>query len=74
MSSPNTDRSPSVQPSLMPGVVLLGLAAVLIVIVVVDPNMVGWLKVTITVLAVLVVVALLGYAFRVFRISTGRRR
>jgi hypothetical protein len=48
-------------------VVLLGVAAVLIVVVLVKPDMPQWLKVTIAIAAVLVVVALLIYAFRVFR-------
>jgi hypothetical protein len=51
----------------VPGVVLLGVAAILIVVVLVKPDMSPWLKVTIAVLAVLVVLALLIYAFRVFR-------
>jgi uncharacterized protein involved in cysteine biosynthesis len=56
----------------VPGVVLLALAAVLIVVVLVAPDMPQWLKVVIAILAVLVVVALLGYAFKVFR-DTARR-
>ncbi len=66
MSTP--DRGPGrAQPSLVPGVVLLGIAAVLIVVVLVKPDMPSWLKVTIAIAAVLVVVALLFYAIRVFR-------
>ena len=59
-------------PSLVPGVVLLGLAAVLIVVVLVKPDMPPWLKVTIAIVALLVVLALLIYAFRVFRGVTRR--
>jgi len=58
---------PARPPSLVPGVVLLGVAAVLIVVVLVKPDMPQWLKVTIAIAAVLVVFALLVYAFRVFR-------
>ena len=60
------------QPSLVPGVVLLALAAVLIAVVLIKPDMPGWLKTTIAILAVLVVVALLFSAFRVFRDTTRR--
>ncbi|TKV61090.1 hypothetical protein FDO65_05445 [Nakamurella flava] len=61
-------------PSLVPGVVLLGLAAVLIVVVLIKPAMPDWLNTTIAVLAVAVVIALLGYAVWVFRATTRRGR
>jgi len=61
-------------PSLVPGTVLLAVAALLIVLVLVKPDMPGWLRVAIAVLAVLVVVALLVIAFRVFRGTTRRIR
>lgn len=70
--SPSPDRAGNGQPSLVPGVVLLVLAAVLIVVVLVKPNMPSWLRVTIAVLAIVVVLALLIYAFVVFRGSTRR--
>lgn len=72
MSTPN--GSPDRQPSLVPGTVLLGIAAVLIVIVLVKPDMPGWLRAAIAIVAVLVVIALLVIAFRVFRGATRRGR
>lgn len=59
--------SPAKPPSLVPGVVLLVLAGVLIVVTLVKPDLPRWLTVSIAVAAVLVVIALLIYAFRVFR-------
>lgn len=52
------------EPSLVPGVVLLALAAVLIVVVLVTKNMemAGWLRASIAAVAIAVVLALLGYA------------
>ena len=55
------------QPSLVPGVVLLLLAGVLIVVTLLKPDLPQWLTVTIAVLAIVVVIALLMYAFKVFR-------
>ena len=54
-------------PSLVPGVVLLILAGVLIVITLIKPDLPQWLTITIAVTAIVVVVLLLIYAFRVFR-------
>ena len=54
-------------PSLVPGVVLLVLAGVLIVITLIKPDLPRWLTITIAVAAIIVVIALLIYAFRVFR-------
>jgi hypothetical protein len=51
----------------VPGIVLLLLAAVLIVVVLVDPGMAPWLRTTVAIASVVVVLALLVYAFRVFR-------
>jgi membrane protein YdbS with pleckstrin-like domain len=65
---------PADQPSLVPGTVLLAVAAVLIVLVLVKPDMPGWLRTVIAVLAVLVVIALLVIAFRIFRGTTRRIR
>lgn len=62
------------QPSLVPGLTLLGLAGVLIVVVLVNPAMPGWLRVTIAVLAVVVVIALLVFAVRLFRDTARRSR
>ena len=60
-------------PSLVPGVVLLIVAAVLIVVVLVSPHSLPhWLRVTIALVAVLVVVALLAYCVVVFRSATRR--
>ncbi len=70
MTTANTNpenREPAKPPSLIPGVVLLVLAAVLIVITLLKPDFPRWLTVTIAALAVVVVVALLIYAFKVFR-------
>jgi hypothetical protein len=63
-------------PSLVPGVVLLALAAVLIVVVLVgDPDtMPSGLKTAIVIAAVAVIVALLGYAVYVFHVTTKRGR
>jgi hypothetical protein len=52
--------------------VLLIVAAVLIVVVLVRPSMPGWLRLVIAVAAVCVVLALLVYAFFVFRATTRR--
>ncbi|GAA2000391.1 hypothetical protein JL107_00600 [Nakamurella flavida] len=60
------------QPSLVPGVVLLALAGVLIVVVLVKPDMPDWLRTSIAVLAVVVVIALLLFSFRLFRLTTRR--
>lgn len=62
------------QPSLVPGVVLLAAAAILIVVVLVNPDMPSWLRTVIAIVAVLIVAALLAFAFRVFRVTTGRGR
>ncbi len=62
------------QPSVVPASVLLGLAAVLIVVVLIKPNMPSWLKLTIVLVALLVVVALLVYAVILFRETTRRGR
>jgi membrane protein YdbS with pleckstrin-like domain len=65
---------PDRQPSLVPGTVLLGIAGVLIVIVLVKPDMPDWLRASIAIVAVLVVIALLVIAFRVFRGASRRGR
>jgi len=69
VTSPADDRDPKrAKPaSLVPGVVLLILAGVLIVITLIKPDLPRWLTVSIAVAAILVVVLLLIYAFRVFR-------
>lgn len=71
MSSDPADRKAS-QPSLVPGLVLLIVAAVLIVVVLIRPAMPGWLRAVIAIAAVCVVLALLVYAFWVFRSTTRR--
>ena len=58
------------QPSLAPGAALLVLAGALIVVVLVKPDMPSWLRTTIAILAVVVVIGLLAYAFVVFRETT----
>jgi len=68
----NPERPEPRQPSLVPGVVMLGLAAVLIVVVLLKPAMPSWVRTTIALLAVVVVMVLLGYAFVVFRSTSGR--
>ena len=67
-SSDSSSRSK--QPSLAPGAALLVLAGVLIVIVLIKPDMPDWLRTTIAILAVVVVIGLLAYAFVVFRETT----
>ncbi len=62
------------QPSVVPASILLGLAAVLIVVVLIKPHMPSWLKVTIALLALLVVFALLIYAVVLFRDTAKRGR
>lgn len=61
-------------PSLLPGVVLMVIAAVLMVVVIVgDPDtMPGWLRTSVAVAAVVVVVALIGFGIFVAR-RAGRR-
>ena len=66
-TNPEQSGPPSKQPSLVPGVVLLLLAGVLIVVTLIKPDLPGWATVTIAALAVVVVIALLIYAFRDFR-------
>ena len=69
MTTANTNPEPPrpKPPSLLPGVVLLVVAGALIVITLIKPDLPRWLTVSIAVAAILVVVALLIYAFRVFR-------
>jgi protein-S-isoprenylcysteine O-methyltransferase Ste14 len=69
-SSASESSARSKQPSLAPGAALLVLAGVLIVIVLVKPDMPDWLRTTIAILAVVVVIGLLAYAFVVFRETT----
>ena len=64
---PVQPATPAKQPSLVPGVVLLLLAGVLIVVTLLKPDLPQWLTVTIAALAIVVVIALLMYAFKVFR-------
>ncbi len=66
-AEPAGPSEPAKPPSLVPGVVLLVLAGVLIVITLIKPDLPRWLTVSIAVAAILVVVLLLIYAFRVFR-------
>jgi len=59
----------------VPGIALLGLAAVLMVVVLIKPDMPGWLRTTIAIAAIVVVLVLLAYAFRLFlSIQKGGRR
>lgn len=69
-SSASESSARSKQPSLAPGAALLVLAGVLIVIVLIKPDMPDWLRTTIAILAVVVVIGLLAYAFVVFRETT----
>ena len=69
-SHPSGSPGRSKPPSLAPGAVLLVLAGVLIVIVLVKPDMPDWLRTSIAILAVVVVIGLLAYAFVVFRETT----
>lgn len=68
------DNDRAGQPSLVPGTVLLGIAGLLIVIVLVKPDIPSWLRAVIAIAAVLVVIALLVIAFRVFRGASRRYR
>ncbi len=61
------EEKPGKPASLVPGVVLLILAGVLIVITLIKPDLPRWLTIGIAVAAILVVILLLIYAFRVFR-------
>ncbi len=61
-------------PSVVPGIVVLGLAAVLIVVVLVNPGMPHWLRLTIAIVSVVMVLLLLGYAVRLFLTTTRGRR
>ncbi len=65
---------PAAPPSVVPGVVLLGGAAVLIVVVLINPHMPGWLRTVIGLAAVVLVVALLVFAVRLFRQTTRGNR
>lgn len=59
-------------PSMVPGMVLLAVAAALIVLVLVNPDMPDWLRRTVAGVAIAVVVALLGYSVWLMR-TTMRR-
>lgn len=78
MTNANGSARPAGQgpkpPSAAPAAVLLGLAAVLIVVVLIKPAMPQWLKVCIAVLALLVVITLLIYAAMLFRNNARRGR
>jgi hypothetical protein len=69
-SSASESSARSKQPSLAPGAALLVLAGVLIVVVLIKPDMPDWLRTTIAIMAVVVVIGLLAYAFVVFRETT----
>jgi protein-S-isoprenylcysteine O-methyltransferase Ste14 len=73
-SDGGADSDAPKQASVVPASILLGLAAVLIVVVLIKPQMPSWLKVTIALLALLVVVALLIYAVMLFRDTSRRGR
>ena len=66
--------TPVKPPNLAVGMGLLGLAAVLIVVVLINPSMPGWLRVVVAVLSVLVVAVLGAYAVVLFRAAKGDRR
>jgi uncharacterized membrane protein len=79
VNDPNGSAEPSRSsgpkpPSAVPAAILLGLAAVLIVVVLIKPSMPQWLKISIALLAVLVVIALLIYAAKLFRDNARRGR
>ncbi|MEO7126958.1 MAG: hypothetical protein ABI382_12785 [Nakamurella sp.] len=71
---PKPDVNGSKPPSLLPGVVLLGLAAALIILLLVKPDMPHWARATVASISIGVVVALLGYAVFVFLRSNKRGR
>lgn len=71
---PQSDDKGSKQPPLVPGVALLVLAAALMVVLIVNPEMPQAARTTIALVAVAVVIALLGYAVYVFMQSTKRGR
>ncbi|MTD13634.1 hypothetical protein GIS00_06715 [Nakamurella sp. YIM 132087] len=75
MTTPEPRPQGTGQPSVVPGVVLLGGAAVLIIVVLINPDMPGWLRTTIAIVAVVMVLLLLVFAVRLFRITArgGRR-
>jgi len=66
-ASPDESGGPAKPPSLVPGMLLLALATVLIVVTLLKPDFPRWLTVTIAGLAIVVVIALLLYSFKVFR-------
>lgn len=72
--SQDSGKQRSGQPSLVPGVVMLALAAVLIVVMMINPEMPGWLRTTIVVAAIALILGLLGYAFFVFSRSVKQGR
>lgn len=76
MNVPTGSAGPSgpKPPSVVPAALLLGLATVLIVVVLIRPSMPQWLKLSIALLAVLVVIALLVYAAILFRDNMRRGR
>ena len=74
MSTPPQDGRGRKPPSVVPGIVVLGLAAVLIVVVLINPGMPQWLRVSIAIVSVLMVVLLLGYAVRLFLTTSRGRR
>ncbi|SDP43755.1 hypothetical protein SAMN04515671_4230 [Nakamurella panacisegetis] len=75
MTNPDPNgTTPPREPSVVPAVILLGFAAVLIVVVLVKPSMSYGLKLTITLVAVAMVVALLVYAVFLFRTLAKRGR
>ncbi|AZI58169.1 hypothetical protein EH165_08460 [Nakamurella antarctica] len=61
----NPKQAPK-QPSLIPGISLLTLGAVLIIVLLINPNMSPGTKAVIAVLVVLVVLALLAFAIRMW--------
>ncbi len=69
---PDSEQDGPKPPSLVPGVVLLAVAAALIVVVLVNPPVPGWARTTIAVVAVAVVIALLVHAVLVFRGASRR--
>ena len=74
-TDPAGEPGPAKPPSAVPGIVLLGVTAAMIVVVLIKPDMPGWLRVSVSIISVVLVMVLLVYAFRLFRTATrGPRR
>lgn len=72
MDTENNRPTSRPAPSIVPGVVLLTLGAVLIVVLLVAPDMPGWARITLVIVAIVLVVVLLAWSVRLFRVASGK--